>query len=101
MAWVQVANLNALASRFGGTALHGATVRGHVSIVKDLLQAGASPSQADFNLVTPLHTAVRIGNVDVIKLLLDLGHRRKRLISLVRRHMVGPLRQGKSYPKDY
>jgi hypothetical protein len=68
-----VDQLNAPGSRFGGTALHGATVRGHVSIIRDLLEAGASPSQADFNLVTPLHTAARLGNVKAIKLLLEFG----------------------------
>lgn len=66
-------DLNAPGSRFGGTALHGATLREHTSVMKSLLKAGANPSQADFNLITPLHTAVRIGNVEVIMLLLEFG----------------------------
>ncbi|KAI0483410.1 hypothetical protein F4859DRAFT_472779 [Xylaria cf. heliscus] len=67
------ADINAPGSRFGGTALHGATLREHVSIMRMLLEAGANPSQADFNLVAPLHTAARVGNPQVLKLLLDYG----------------------------
>lgn len=66
-------DINAPGSRFGGTALHGATLREHTGIMKELLEAGANPSQADFNLITPLHTASRIGNGQVVKLLLDYG----------------------------
>ncbi|KAK8017904.1 hypothetical protein PG991_007094 [Apiospora marii] len=67
------ANVDDAGSRFGGTALHGATLREHVDIMRVLLRAGADPSKADNNLVTPLHTAVRIGNPEVLKLLLDHG----------------------------
>ena len=66
-------DLNAPGSRFGGTALHGATLRNHVSIMKSLLEAGADPSRADFNKVTPLHTAAKNGNAEVIDLLLKFG----------------------------
>ncbi|KAF2187578.1 hypothetical protein K469DRAFT_661544 [Zopfia rhizophila CBS 207.26] len=67
------ADLNAPGSRFGGTALHGATLREHTSIMKSLLDAGADPSRADFNAITPLHTAVRIGNPTIMELLLMFG----------------------------
>ncbi|KAI0455785.1 hypothetical protein F5B21DRAFT_182284 [Xylaria acuta] len=67
------ADINAPGSRFGGTALHGATLREHTSIMEKLLKAGADPSRADYNLVAPLHTAARIGNLQVLKLLLDYG----------------------------
>ncbi|OAL01344.1 hypothetical protein IQ06DRAFT_220549 [Phaeosphaeriaceae sp. SRC1lsM3a] len=67
------ADLNSPGSRFGGTALHGATLREHIAIMRLLLEAGANPSQADFNQVTPLHTATRIGNAEVIRLLLEYG----------------------------
>jgi hypothetical protein len=67
------AELNAPGSRFGGTALHAAVLRGHVPVVKLLLQAGADPSRADFNRITPLHTAVAYGNPEVISMLLQFG----------------------------
>jgi ankyrin repeat protein len=67
------ADLDAPGSRFGGTALHGATLRQHVPIMKLLLKAGAAPSRAGFNRVTPLHTAVVYGNAEVIGLLLEFG----------------------------
>jgi ankyrin repeat protein len=51
-------NLNAAGSRFGGSALDAAIIRHHMGVVKLLLDAGADPSQADFNRATPLHTAV-------------------------------------------
>ena len=66
-------DLNAPGSRFGGTALHGATLREHTSIMSRLLHSGADPSRADFNRITPLHTAARIGNGEAIKMLLDFG----------------------------
>ncbi|KAI0425674.1 hypothetical protein F5Y09DRAFT_352082 [Xylaria sp. FL1042] len=75
-------DLNAPGSRFGGTALHGATLREHVGIMKVLLEAGANPSQADFNLIAPLHTAARVGNLQVLKLLLDHGASRQAVDSL-------------------
>ena len=67
------ADLDAPGSRFGGTALHGATLRQHVSIMRTLLETGAAPSQADFNHITPLHTAVIHGNAEVVSLLLEFG----------------------------
>jgi hypothetical protein len=66
-------DLDAPGSRFGGTALHGATLRQHIPIMKALLKAGAAPSRTDFNLITPLHSAVIYGNAEVINLLLDYG----------------------------
>jgi hypothetical protein len=65
--------LDAQGSRFGGTALHGATLREHISIVRWLLKAGADPSRADFNEITPLHIAASGGDVEAIKLLLQHG----------------------------
>lgn len=65
--------LNAPGSRFGGTALHAATLRQHVPVMRALLDAGADLNKADFNGVTPLHTAVTHANVEVVKLLLGRG----------------------------
>jgi hypothetical protein len=64
-------DIDAPGSRFGGTALHAAVLRHHVPVMKILLDAGASPSKADLNKVTPLHTAVTHGNMEVIKMLLE------------------------------
>lgn len=68
-----VDQLNAPGSRFGGTALHAATIRGHLTIIERLLAAGADASKADFDQVTPLHTAASQGFLDIIKTLLDHG----------------------------
>lgn len=65
--------INAPASRFGGTALHGATLREHVNVMKVLLDAGADPDKPDFNLIAPLHTAVFWGNKEVVSILLRHG----------------------------
>jgi hypothetical protein len=65
--------LDSPGSRFGGTALHGATLREHTAVMRLLLEAGANPSQTDFNQVAPLHTAARIGNAEVLNLLLEFG----------------------------
>ncbi|OCL09903.1 hypothetical protein AOQ84DRAFT_246552, partial [Glonium stellatum] len=64
-------NLDAPGSRFGGTALHGAAIRYHTAAVEALLKAGANPNQADFNHITPLHSAAGNGNLEVIRILLD------------------------------
>lgn len=68
-----VDELNAPGSRFGGTAIHAATIRDHVSIIKRLVLAGADPGRADFNKVTPLHSAAGQGSLESIKILLDHG----------------------------
>lgn len=83
------AHINAPGSRFRGTVLDGATLREHTGIMEMLLKAGANPSQADYNLVAPLHTAARVGNPKVMKLLLDYGASNKRRIVLVRRRTIG------------
>ena len=66
-------DLNAAASRFGGTALHGAVLRQHLHVAKILLEAGADPNIADWNQDSPLHTAAAYGFVDGINLLLSFG----------------------------
>jgi hypothetical protein len=64
-------DLNAAASRFGGTALHGAVLRDHLQVVKILLEARADPNKADWNQDSPLHTAAKNGFIDGINLLLS------------------------------
>lgn len=65
--------INAPGSRFGGTALHAAAIREHDTIIELLAAAGADPGKADFNGVTPLHSAASQGSMRVIKLLLSHG----------------------------
>lgn len=51
----------------GWTALHEAAARGHVTVVKELLKAGAN-SNARCRGVTPLHDAVCAGHHQVFTL---------------------------------
>ena len=66
-------DLDAPGSRFGGTALHGAIYRYHTTVSAALLQAGANPNQADFDRISPLHSAAGQGHIQSIKLLLEYG----------------------------
>ncbi|KAH4986916.1 hypothetical protein HBH69_015840 [Parastagonospora nodorum] len=72
-------DLNTPASRYGGTALHGAVCRNHIPIVRALLEAGADAGQSDWDKVTPLHTAAVEGYVDCAILLLQYGADRNAL----------------------
>jgi len=63
-------SINAPASRYGGTALHGAVLRQHPQVMKLLLDAGADANKCDDNEVPPLHTAAIYGNFEIISLLL-------------------------------
>ncbi|RBA09666.1 hypothetical protein FPRO05_05602 [Fusarium proliferatum] len=65
--------VNAPGSRFGGTAVHAAAIRGHSAIIKRLVEAGADPGKADFNKVTPLHSSAGQGSLETIEILLDCG----------------------------
>ncbi|KAK1503037.1 hypothetical protein CTAM01_05026 [Colletotrichum tamarilloi] len=65
--------INAPGSRFGGTALHAAAIREHITIIKRLILAGAEPGKQDFNGVSPLHSAASQGSIDVVKVLLSNG----------------------------
>lgn len=66
-------DLDAPESRFSGTALHGATLRHHIRVMRALFQADADARKADFKKVSPLHTAVTHDGVEVIRLLLEYG----------------------------
>ena len=52
---------------FGRTALHNAVLGHHVEIVEWLLAAGADISIVDRSKDAPLHTAVRTGNENLVK----------------------------------
>jgi hypothetical protein len=73
------ADLNAPASRFGGTALHGAVVRHHIPVIKLLLEAGADVNKCDFNSTTPLHSAMWHDENEIVSLLLKYGARRENM----------------------
>jgi cytohesin len=55
------------------TALHGASRRGHIEVVRILHKLGADPTAQDKDGETPLHSASRMGNVEAIRMLLELG----------------------------
>lgn len=63
MASVNLANLE------GRTPLHAAADRGHLPVVKLLLQHGAAVNAQDNNRKTPLQLAMANGHVDVALLL--------------------------------
>lgn len=60
-------------SNTGGTALHFATSKSNNSVVKRLLDAGASARIKDKRGQLPLHRAAAVGNVPLLKLLLSKG----------------------------
>lgn len=62
-----------IASNNGGTALHFATSKGNVDVVKKLLEAGASARMKDKRGQLPLHRAAAAGNLPLARLLLDKG----------------------------
>lgn len=72
---LQSCNIDAPGSRFGGTAVHAAAYRSHMSSLRVLLEAGADALKADFNNITPLHSAAANGNIEVINMLLTYGAR--------------------------
>ncbi|KAK2731847.1 ankyrin repeat protein [Colletotrichum kahawae] len=67
------ADVSAVVTARGWTALHLAAQSGSEATVTALLQAGANPSAATGDGVTPLHNAAAGGRVAATKLLLDAG----------------------------
>jgi hypothetical protein len=65
--------LDAPGSRFGGSAMHGAIIRGHLDVVKMLVEAGADVNCADFTYMVPLHQAAVQEQEDIALLLLEHG----------------------------
>lgn len=65
------AEVNARAKRGGGTALHMACVRGEESIVRLLLEKGASVTQVDDNGMTPRQQAASNGSTVIEALLME------------------------------
>lgn len=60
-------------SNNGGTALHFATSKQNVDVVKKLLSSGASARVKDKRGQLPLHRAAAVGNMPLVKLLLSTG----------------------------
>ncbi|CAH1397054.1 unnamed protein product [Nezara viridula] len=57
----------------GLTSLHWASIRGHVDVVKKLLEYGANVSSTDEDNNTALHMAALSGNLEVVHILLVSG----------------------------
>ena len=57
----------------GQTAMHIASIWGHVDAVDALLDAGANPNQENDDGLPPLYFAVRNNRLSVVRLLLDRG----------------------------
>eukprot|EP01006_Ploeotia_vitrea_P026463 TRINITY_DN59445_c0_g1_i1.p2 TRINITY_DN59445_c0_g1~~TRINITY_DN59445_c0_g1_i1.p2 ORF type:complete len:143 (+),score=25.62 TRINITY_DN59445_c0_g1_i1:320-748(+) len=57
----------------GKTALMFATSKGHVEVVKQLLQVGANANKADDYGQRPLHRAAGKGGVEMVQLLVETG----------------------------
>jgi ankyrin repeat protein len=55
------------------TALHLACRRGHVEVVRVLLDSGADAESLDMCKLTPLHEASRGGHAELVRVLLDRG----------------------------
>jgi hypothetical protein len=66
-------DLDAPASRFGGTALHGAVVRHHIAIIKLLLDAGADANKKDSSSISPLQSATWHEEHEIMSLLMKYG----------------------------
>ncbi|XP_061530836.1 inversin isoform X1 [Phycodurus eques] len=60
-----------MADKYGGTALHAASLSGHVSTVKLLLEKGALVDTLDVMKHTPLFRACEMGHRDVILTLIE------------------------------
>ncbi|XP_022078517.2 ankyrin repeat domain-containing protein 1 [Acanthochromis polyacanthus] len=58
---------------FQRTALHKASFRGHVDVMKTLLEAGAAIEKKDKLEATAVHWACRGGSLEALQLLLDQG----------------------------
>ena len=53
------------------TALHWACERGHIAVIRTLIEAGADVEIEDSERTRPLHNAASAGHVEVVRLLLD------------------------------
>uniref|UniRef100_A0A671UGP0 Inversin n=1 Tax=Sparus aurata TaxID=8175 RepID=A0A671UGP0_SPAAU len=71
-----------MADKYGGTALHAASLSGHVSTVKLLLERGAMVDSLDVMKHTPLFRACEMGHRDVILTLIKGGSARVDLVDV-------------------
>ena len=61
------------ARRMTHTALRGATLGGHLDVVRELLEAGADVNAPSDGMRTPLMGAARNGFLDIVRVLLNAG----------------------------
>ena len=66
-------DVNKVDSDYGYTPLYLAAERGHIDIVKLLINNGANISEKSSDGETPLYWVAREGYVDIVKLLLSAG----------------------------
>ncbi|KAJ1134651.1 hypothetical protein NDU88_001102 [Pleurodeles waltl] len=64
-----------LADRYGGTALHAASLAGHMTTVRLLLKRGARADASDLAKQTPLFRACEMGHHAVVQALIEGGAR--------------------------
>ena len=67
------ADLNYRGYMFNGTALHRASVRGHLLVVQLLVECGADINAVDNWNCAPLHDAACNGHLQVVKFLVGRG----------------------------
>jgi ankyrin repeat protein len=67
------ARVNNPAGEWRVTALRWASQRGHVKLVKLLLDVRADPNQVDAGGSGPLHRAAFLGNSDIVRMLVEAG----------------------------
>ena len=70
---IEIKNKSELTGSKGDTPLICVAFWGHDEIAKMIIKAGGDVNAKDENQVSPLHEAVRLGNVGVAKLLLENG----------------------------
>ena len=67
------ADINQSGKQHGGTPLWIASEKGHLEIVRLLIESGGSVNQPHKTGATPLHVASQEGHLEIVKLLIESG----------------------------